>query len=234
MQLYGTQFGNKHTLNDWGMYIVNRQDIKPPEPKKIMIDIPGGNGSLDLTEALSGEVVYENREIECEFYVIGGETLWAAKYSEILAYIHGKRMKITFDDDPAYYYMGRVSVNQWKSSRQHSIITIDIDADPFKYELNPYGEDWLWDPFDFLYGEIYDSTVEVSGTLVQPLTVKQMPVIPTFTSNVAMKVTYQGSTYDLPANKETKVYDIRLTEGTQNITFTGNGSVKISFTNGVL
>lgn len=234
MQLYGAQFGNKHTLRDWGMYIVNRQDIKPPEPKKIMIDIPGGNGSLDLTEALIGEVVYENREIECEFYVIGGETLWSGLYSEILAYVHGKRMKIVFDDDSSYYYMGRVSVDQWKSSRQHSVITINIDADPFKYELNPYGEDWLWDPFDFVYGEIYDSTVAISGTTVVPLTIKQMPVIPTFLPNAAMTVTHQGSTYNLPANKETKVYDIRLTEGVQNLTFVGNGSVKISFTNGVL
>ena len=232
--LYGTLFGNKHTLDDWGMYIVNRQEINPPEPKKIMIDIPGGNGSLDLTEALTGEVVYKNRQIECEFYVIGGETLWATLYSEILAYIHGKRMKIVFDDDKSYYYLGRVSVNRWKSSRQHSTITINIDADPFKYELNPYGEDWLWDPFDFVEGEIYNSSTTVSGTTVVQLTVKQMPIIPTFYASTAMTVSYQGKSYSIPAQKDTKIYDIRLTEGKPSLTFTGNGTVKISYTNGAL
>lgn len=232
--LYGTQFGNKHTLNDWGMYIVNRQEIEPPAPKKVMIDIPGGNGSLDLTEALTGEVVYKNRQIQCEFYVIGGETLWSALYSEILAYIHGQKMKIVFDDDQAYYYIGRVSVNKWKSDRQHSIITIDIDADPFKYDLNPYGEDWLWDPFDFHTGEIYNSLISIAGTTIVQLTVKQMPVIPTFYASAAMKVTYNGKTFSIPAQKNTKIYDIRLTEGTPNLMFTGNGTVKISYTNGVL
>ena len=234
MVLYGVQFGDKHSLDDWGLYIVNRQDIQPPEPKKIMVDIPGGNGSIDLTEAVTGEIVYNNRMIEVELYVIGGETLWANKYSEIMAQIHGKRMRVIFDDDPAYYYLGRVSVNQWKSNRQHSIITIDIDADPFKYELNTYGEDWLWDPFDFLYGEIYDSNIVVDGTTSTQLVVKTMPVIPTFYATSAMTVTYNGETFQIPVYKDTKIYDIRLREGTHTLTFNGNGNVKITFTNGVL
>lgn len=234
MQLYGVQFDNKHSLHDWGLYIVNRQEIQPPSPKTVMVDIPGGNGSLDLTEAISGEVVYKNRKIKVELYVIGGETMWANAYSEIMAYVHGKRMKVIFDDDPGYYYEGRVSVDQWKSGRQHSTITISIDADPFKYELNAYGEDWLWDPFDFLYGEIYDSSIEVSGTTSTEVVVKTMPVIPTFYASAAMTITYNGSTYSIPANKKTVIYDIRLTEGTHTLVFRGTGSVKITYTNGVL
>lgn len=48
-----------------------------------------------------------------------------------------------------------------------------------------------------------------------------------------MKVTHEGNTYSLPAG-ETTVYDIRLQEGDNYVTFTGNGTVKISYRGGSL
>jgi len=234
-QLYGVQFDNIHTLNDWGMYIVNRQENKPPVPKTYKIDIPGGNGSLDLTEALLGDLVYENREITCEVYVVGKDVQdWAPFYSEVLAALHGRKMKIVFDDDPSYYYIGRVAVEKWKSGRRHAELTITCDCDPFKYEINAYGSDWLWDPFDFMYGVIYDNNITVSGTTTVSLNILKMPVTPTFRASARMTLQYRGNTYGLAANVDTKFYDIVLTEGTNNLTFVGNGTVQITYTNGVL
>lgn len=234
-KLYGVLFDNYHSLDSWGLYIVNRQENKPPAPKIYTVDIPGGNGSLDITEALLGTVAYENREITCEFYVVGVDILrWPTLYSEIMAAIHGKKMKIVFDDDPSYYYIGRVSVEDWVSGRRHAELTVKCDCEPFKYEMNAYGQDWLWDPFDFVEGEIYDNTIEISGTQTVSLTIKRMPVIPTFRASAAMTLKYQGLTKTIPANMDVKFYDICLEEGEKMLTITGNGTLKISFTNGVL
>ena len=52
-------------------------------------------------------------------------------------------------------------------------------------------------------------------------------------SSTAMKVIHEGNTYSLPAG-ETTVYDIRLQEGDNYVTFTGNGTVKISYIGGSL
>lgn len=236
-QLYGIQFDNYHTLNDWGLYIVNRQENKPPAPKVYTVDIPGGNGVIDVTEAILGTVAYSNREITCELYVVDQGILdWATLYSTIMAAIHGRKMKITFDDDPGYYYKGRVSVEEWKSGRQHSVLKIKCDCEPFKYQLNAYGMDWLWDPFDFLYGVIYDDTKTITGTTVVELETLKMPVTPSFRGDTAMTVTYQGTTYTIPANKDITFYELILTEGTHQLTFkcSGTGTVKIMFTNGIL
>ncbi|MDO5131451.1 MAG: hypothetical protein Q4D81_00530 [Eubacteriales bacterium] len=234
--LYGVWFDNYHTF-DWGLYIVDRQENKPPEPKIYTVDVPGGNGVIDVTEAVLGSVAYNNREITCEFYIIDENVRnWATLYSDIMAAIHGRKMRIVFDDDPGYYYVGRVSVTNWKSGRRHSILTVTCDCEPFKYLINAYGDDWLWDPFDFEYGEILDDTKTVNSSAVVTLETLKMPVTPTFRANKAMTVAYLGKTYSIPANKDITFYDLVLTEGTHNLTFkcSGTGTVKIMFTNGVL
>lgn len=242
MKLYGVQFDDYknvyHTLDTWGLYIVNRQENEPPKPKTYTIDIPGGNGSIDLTDALLGKPVYSNRKITCELYLIESRVMeWAALYSDIMAKIHGKRLRIEFDDDPAYYYIGRVSVTGWKSGRMHSRVTIECDCEPFKYQKNSFGEDWLWDPFDFVDGVITSNVFTIKGTTKITLEVSQMPVTPTFRAmNVtkAMTMTWDGTSYKLPTNTDVKFYDIVLPQGENEISVTGTGELKIVYTNGVL
>ena len=237
MNLYGVSFENYHTLKDWGLYIVNRQENSPPEPKIYKVDIPGGNGSIDVTEAVLGSVAYSDRQITCEFYTLERDVLqWANLYSEIMAAIHGKKMKIIFDDDPGYYYVGRVSVQEWKSERQHAVLTVVCDCEPYKYEVNAYGANWLWDPFDFETGVIYDDTKTITGTTTVTVETLKMPVTPSFRANKAMTLTCEGNVYTIPADTDITFYELVLTEGSHNLTFkcSGTGTVKIMFTNGVL
>ena len=57
----GVLFGNKHSLKDWGIYLITRPKITPPSIKTTYIEIPCANGALDLTEVMSDDVKYENR-----------------------------------------------------------------------------------------------------------------------------------------------------------------------------
>ncbi len=42
------------------MVLLDGYTLEPPEPKTYTVDIPGGNGIIDLTEALTNDVVYNN------------------------------------------------------------------------------------------------------------------------------------------------------------------------------
>ena len=113
---HGITFGERHTWRDWRLVPTSRPVFLPPEVKTTEIDIPGSDGSLDLTESLTGDVKYKNRVGSIEFQV-ENRSNWADVYSEIMNYLHGKQMKAILDDVPNFYYLGRFSINNWKSDK---------------------------------------------------------------------------------------------------------------------
>lgn len=137
--MHGVTFGNKHSYRTWRLMLKKRPEISPPVPKYKLIQVPGTNVVLDLTERLTGgETKYEPRTIRCEFCVVGGRQKWPAVYSAILNEIHGKRLQIIMDDDPNYYYIGRVAVDQWASEEVTATIVITAEVEPYKRAR--YGE----------------------------------------------------------------------------------------------
>lgn len=130
--VHGVTFGNKHSFRAWNLMLKSPPEISPPKPKTKIIQVPGSNTVIDLTEALTGEVKYEPRTIRCEFCVNGGRPKWPAVYSAVMNDIHGKRMQIIMDDDPNYYYLGRVAVDQWESEEATATIVITADVEPHK------------------------------------------------------------------------------------------------------
>lgn len=137
--MHGVTFGSKHSYRTWNLMLKSRPEISPPKPKTKLIQVPGTNTVIDLTEALTGEVKYEPRTIRCVFCVVGGRSEWPAVYSDILDEIHGQRMQIVMDDDLNYYYIGRVTVDQWESEEVTATIVITAEVEPYKREINGEG-----------------------------------------------------------------------------------------------
>ena len=234
----GVTFGDKHSYRDWGLILKSRPVISPPSPKTLYIDIPGSDGVLDLTESLTGDVKFENRTITCEFNVIDNRKRWSNIYSEILYYLHGRQMKIMLDEDPTYYYVGRFQVNEWKSDKVTSLITIEGNVEPYKLEVCGSLDDWEWDSFNFETGIIRqwkDLTVEDSLTITVVGTRKT--VVPSFivqsNDGSGMTVTFDGRTYNL-SDGVNRVVNINIKQETQTLVFTGNGTVSIDYRGGRL
>lgn len=122
--------GDKNTFEDFGLTITNWK-LKPPEPKTYYIDIPGGDGAIDLTTALTGDVFYRNRSQKFTFQLLYPEDYEKVK-TELSNYLHGKHFQYRIDFDPDYVYEGRFSINSYDSVPNKGIIVIDIDADPYK------------------------------------------------------------------------------------------------------
>lgn len=144
-----TIFVGKNTWDDWKILPKERPVFAPPEQKTTYIDIPGGNGTLDLSESLSGYPVYKNRTGSFTFRVMNDYVEWHERYSEIMEYLHGKRMKAILYDDPDWFYEGRFAIDSWTSQPTWSEITIKYDVHPYKWSVELSTDPWRWDTFNF-------------------------------------------------------------------------------------
>lgn len=161
-------FGDKNTWDDWHLIPISRPLFNPPAQKTRTLEIPGGDGVIDLSQALTGYPIYQNRTGSFEFIVPNGFEPWEAGeienepwymvYSDIMDYLHGQTMRAILEDDPEYFYEGRFTINAWKSNKDWSSITINYDVNPYKWDILSSTDDWLWDPFNFQNGVIRTTT----------------------------------------------------------------------------
>lgn len=142
-------FGDKNTYDDWHLAPSSRPVINPPKPKTKYLDIPGASSSIDLSDSLTSFPIFEDREGEIEFYVLNGYQEWQTLYSEIMDYLHGRKMNAILEDDLSYHYEGRFSVDEWKSDSYWSKITISYRVNPYKWKNEKSTDDWIWDTFNF-------------------------------------------------------------------------------------
>lgn len=137
---HSINIGEINTWDDWHLVPSSRPLVNPPQPKTNYMAIPGGDGAMDMTTALTSRVNYGARTGSWHFIVVNPGQLpssvpftgWTALYSEIMAYLHGKWLRVVLDDDPDYYYEGRLSVSDWTSGKGNSTITINYMLKPYK------------------------------------------------------------------------------------------------------
>lgn len=227
--------GTKNTWDDWHLIPATRPLFNPPTVKTNLVDIPGGDGVLDLTTALAGRPTYNNRIGSWTFYVQNGYRDWSALYSEIMVYLHGQEFIAILEDDPGYYYEGRFSVNQWKSDKDWSQIVIDYNVGPYKKEIGHTGSDWLWDPFNFETGVIRNyKNLSVLTSLTVVVEGDQMDSVPVIIASASgMSVKYEGTTYNLSRGANT-ISEIVLHSGENTLIFYGQGVITIENTGGRL
>ena len=143
------KFAGKNTWADWHLIPSSRPTVAQAGVSTSFVDAPGStSGSLDLTEHLTGSIVYGNRSGSFEFYVDNDHENWVTLKEKIISYLHGKRMKLCLEDDPDYYYIGRFAISEWRSESWFSKIIINYALEPYKYRITGTGP-WLWDPFNF-------------------------------------------------------------------------------------
>lgn len=205
-------FGEKNTWDDWKLVPTSRPVFNPPELKRRTIEIPGADGFIDLSEALTGYPVYENREGSFEFTVLNGYKTWYDAFSDICDYLHGQQMKAILEDDKNYFYEGRFTVDEWKSNKGNSSITINYSVHPYKWSVKgSLDDEWEWDPFNFRTGVIFSAFYSKKAVPEQGLTltydnslIGRAPVCPKFIISTSNRngMTIQFENKDLKINKE--------------------------------
>lgn len=234
----------RHTWEDWHLVPVSGSIPIPaiPQPKTNFKDIPGSDGQLDYTEVLAG-LKFQMRQGSWDFYIVWNGQPWASRVSDMLRFLQGKRCKIILDDDPDYYYTGRIAIQEMKPAEQFSTITFDYVVDPYRYPILTMAEyDWPWDnlvidgsdeslyrgnnkvPFGrILYG-IFDVVKQKQRTLINET---GGPTEVSITVSSVMSVVYDGTTYQLSSGTNQQVFTIP--EGSSVVEFFGNGRVTIDY-----
>lgn len=209
----GIYFDSTHSYTDLNL-VLSEVSIPPADVKTNYVDIPGGDGSLDLTEAL-GEVRYKDRECSFTFTVFPYED-FEEKKKHISNLLNGKRCKIILDKDPEYCWNGRCFVKSYQSKKNMHQLTVDATVAPYKMKV---------------------SQTEVSvraGTSVNATLVNgRKSVVPTITATEAATIIFEGNRYTINAGTH-KILNILLKEGNNQVTVTSNSPVTFTYQEGDL
>ena len=159
-----------NTRDDWGLALQTQPTFSLPEQKTRYLDMPGGNGVIDLSAAITGYPVYGNRQGSFTFAVKDNQSGWQSLIHQLAGILHGQYVRIALDDDPGWYCEGRVALEIGECSRQHATVVISYNVGPYAWAITATNEPWLWDPFSFETGVIGNGTFVASYSASESVT----------------------------------------------------------------
>ena len=127
-----------NTWDDWFLIPSSRPVISPPIERTNFVTVPGRNGDLDYSQSISKKPVFDDRTGKIEFYLENDipDWDWETAYTTIIDVLQGKRVRMALEDNPSHYYEGLLWVNQYKSDKGHSKITLEYKFYPIMKTLN--------------------------------------------------------------------------------------------------
>jgi phage-related protein len=194
------------------------KEIGSPEVKRMTIDVEGADGTLDYTEYF-GEPKYNDVTHKFPFATQVPKGEFLSHYSQVKNALHGKKMRIILDDEPDFFYVGRIFVQAFSSDKTIGYITIEAECEPYKYKLAK-------------------TTVSraVNGTDNIVLTNARKRAVPevTITTSTSLNIQYgSGLIWDLGPGSYT-LPELELKEGDNLVTVTGTGSITFTWQEGEL
>lgn len=229
---YGATFGGKHSFKDYGLYPTDKPVIAPPKVRTYMLEVPGRSGSIDLTEVLTGGVVYGDRDGKFSYKYVGDRTAWDNLINRIISDLHGRRMNVMLDEQPGYYYNGRLAVGDISFENDCAYVSITGVFSPYKRGIVPYsGNDWLWDSFSFVSGcarEYYKLPIDGEETITI-ISTGEDAVSPIFKlESGTIEIVYNEAVYPLQAG-DNIFYQIVLGAADVIVKARGHGILTINY-----
>ena len=178
--------GDKHTWRDWHLIPCNRPDFVDAEPRFVYLEIPGADGKVDVSTALTGRMLYEMREGEFDFWVDNDRVeSWHQLYAKIKRYIQGHDLRAILDDDPLWYYEGRFWFSDPEQDDYRMKVKLNYKVRPYKQRIVNSIEDVGWDDLtldDVAQSYVFDN-IAVSGDTTLEFNselIGHAAVVPTF------------------------------------------------------
>lgn len=149
--------------SDAGLIPATKLTVAPPTERTITASITGRLGSADLSHSITGYPVFDMREGSWDFYInreTANEPVYSGRRNALINAFTGMHdqtsayqcMSVMLDDDPAFYYRGRVWLDDsYSATANHTKITLKYKLQPFKRYAKDLTSDYLWDDFAFEY-----------------------------------------------------------------------------------
>lgn len=214
----GTNFGGWHSHRDLQL-IQQSVDVQPALPKLNLVDVPGADGSKDLSTQPSGRVVFEDRDLTWTFALYPGDN-WDKKHQQVSNVLNGLACDITLDSDPDYCYQGRLSVSKYKKDGMLRQITVKAVCRPYKLK------------------QVETKVVSTLTTAYTPLALvnERKLVIPSITVTAETTLRWNNATVTVTAGTH-RIADIELQPGVNILeakTTSGTGQITVAYREGAL
>ena len=206
---------NDVSTKSMGFHLNPLYIVESPEAKTFYVDIPYGDGSIDLTEAVTGKVSYEDRLIKFVLERLRPKHSWQSYYNNLVKNYHGKTIRLVMPDMEGYHFEGRMSVGQFNKGDYLSI-RCEVLCKPYKLK-------------DTITSNTFESTTTEQLVILQN---EMMETVPTFTTTA--QVTIKHGTNQWTINAGTHTLAIVLQQGDNQIYLEGNATVTIEYQEGVL
>ena len=205
-------FDKFNTWADWRLTLTAK-DVTAPEPKTNYVQLDGMSGSLDLTEALTGGVTYNDRTVTASFWTSEGTAQERVTLlRNITAALHGKKVKIIEPDDPTHFFVGRAVLKSQVRDQVHTEFTVEATCEPWRYAVNET-----------------ERRVDVSDTVDVVLKNDGVKTLtPTVTLTAPMTLTFGGSAIELQAGSY-RISGLRLSQGVNVVSVSGTGSITFTY-----
>ena len=110
-------------------------DEPAPEVRTIYVEVPGSDGSLDLTEAVAGRPLYADREVTVGLSIVAETHPDAVrKVAELRQAVHGKAVRLETPDSRALggWYSGRASMGEveYPGEAAEVVVTVTVGVLP--------------------------------------------------------------------------------------------------------
>lgn len=203
-----------NTWYDWRCVLTSKV-IDDPELKTNYVNIDGMSGALDLSESLTGEITYNDRNISASFWTDEGTFEDRNRLlHKITSILHGKKIKIIEPDDSEHYFIGRVKITDKTNILPYAEFKLEATCEPWRYSVNEITRHFNINSDDVTNLILINNGVK---TLSPELT-----VIGDIT------FVYENTTVTLKTGTY-KISNLKLRQGVNNVGVSGNGSIVFNY-----
>lgn len=213
---YDTDINGLWTLTEW--------ELGPAPVITNMVDVPGRiKGPLDLSTVLTdGEPRFGTRPLSATFESSEGSRLERkARIDTMTNWLHGWRMNIILPDDSDHYLVGRVLVEELYNDLAHASVQVTAECEP-----------WLYNK-DETVVELTAATDEQTATLANPGRLTVVPLLEIAGEGASVLIKFGSASWTLGPGTY-QLPDLVLPQGDHLLTYSGTGSVKLTYREAVL
>lgn len=217
--MYQFKIGDYFTWDTWQLSL-SSYSIGEPTQKTNYVEIPYGNGSIDLSEAITGKLQYGDRVIEATFDIIGNRSANQTKHQLIKSLIQGKKLNIKVPEDDSYYYVGRIAIQSLENQNNVNRFVLNALCEPYKYKNDVTS---------------HDLTMGLPGTLTETFVNDVMDTLPTFTVSASTQIVFGSYSVTVNAGSH-QLSSVIFEQGDNEVTFNAsNGTtINVSYQEGAL
>lgn len=219
--LYGVKINGVDTLEAYGLALLADYSIETPKLRERRLEVPGMDGSLDLSTALTGRPVYDDRQITFKLFKGVKDADLDAIRRKLTAAYHGQRVSVEFPFDADHTFAGRMQIGAMETYNS-GVIPVSMVANPWRLKktVTTVSRDDL-------------STSYKTLTLPN----ERKPVTPTITCGQDTTLLFSGKTYTVTGGVTYRNLDLQLAAGENTLkakVTSGTGTITVEYQEGSL